>query len=186
MQRLLIRLELKPELAQAIVDWIDPDQDPLFPDGAEDSDYTVRTPPYLAANRSLLSVGELRLLKGMEQEAYDKLAPLVCALPPGTPLNVNTAPAAVLAALVEEKDIKEIESLLETAPEEGYKNVDDFLNAAKLTVDATLKAQLGVASRYFGLRVEAQVGDGRAMLYSILQRDATRVRVLRRSFGNQD
>jgi len=186
LQRLLIRLELKPELAQAIVDWIDPDQDPLFPDGAEDSDYTVRTPPYLAANRSLFSVGELRLLKGMEQEAYDKLAPLVCALPPDTPLNVNTAPAAVLAALAEEKDIKEIEILLEKPPEEGYKNVDDFLNAAKLTLDATLKAQLSVASQYFGLRVEAQVGDGRAMLYSILQRDAKRVRVLRRSFGNQD
>lgn len=186
LQRLLVSLELKPELAQAIVDWIDPDQDPLFPNGAEDSDYNVRTPPYLAANRPLSSVGELRLLKGMEQEAYEKLAPLVCVLPPNTPLNVNTAPAAVLAALAEEKDVKEIERLLENPPDEGYKNVDDFLNAAKLTVDATLKTQLGVASRYFGLRVEARVGDGRAMLYSILQRDAKRVRVLRRSFGNQD
>lgn len=186
LQRLLVSLELKPELAQAIVDWIDPDQDPLFPEGAEDSDYNVRTPPYLAANRSLQSVGELRLLKGIEQEAYDKLSPLVCVLPPNTPLNVNTAPAAVLAALAEEKDIKEIERLLENPPDEGYKNVDDFLNAAKLTVDATIKAQLGVASRYFGLRVEARVGDGRAMLYSILQRDTKRVRVLRRSFGNQD
>jgi len=186
LQRLLAGLELKPELAQAIVDWIDPDQDPLFPDGAEDSDYNVLNPPYLAANRPMISASELRLVKGMEPEAYDKLAPLVCALPPDTPLNVNTAPARVLAALVEGKDPKELEDLLENPPADGYDNVDDFLSATKLTVDAQLKAQLGVASQHFLLRAEARVGDGRAMLYSILYRDESGVRVLRRGFGNQE
>lgn len=186
LQRLLTSLELKPELAQAIVDWIDPDQDPLFPDGAEDSDYNVQNPPYLAANRPLISVSELRLIKGVDQETYDKLAPLVCALPPNTPLNVNTAPALVLAALSEGQDPKDMERLLENRPDDGYKNVDDFLNAAKLTLDAQLKAQLDVGSQHFSLRAEARVGDGRAMLYSILYRDEDGVRVLRRSFGNQD
>ena len=186
LQRLLTGLELKPELAQAIVDWIDPDQDTLFPDGAEDSDYNVQNPPYLTANRPMISVSELRLIKGADQEVYDTLAPLVCALPPDTPLNVNTAPAPVLAALVEGKDPKDMERLLESRPDDGYKSVDDFLNAAKLTVDARLKAQLSVDSQHFLLRAEARVGDGRAMLYSILYRDENGVRVLRRSFGNQD
>lgn len=186
LQRLLAGLELKPELAQAIVDWIDPDQDTLFPDGAEDSDYNVQNPPYLAANRPMISVSELRLIKGVDQEVYDKLAPLVCTLPPDTPLNVNTAPAPVLAALAEGQDLKEMERLLESRPDDGYKNVDDFLNAAKLTVDARLKAQLSVDSQHFLLRAEARVGDGHAMLYSILYRDENGVRVLRRSFGNQD
>lgn len=186
LQRLLTSLELKPALAQAIADWIDPDQDPLFPDGAEDSDYNVLNPPYLAANHPLSSVSELRLIKGVDQEVYDKLAPLVCVLPPGTPLNVNTAPAPVLAALSEGQDPKDMERLLESRPDKGYKNVDDFLNAAKLTVDAQLKAQLGVDSQHFSLRAEARVGDGRAMLYSIFFRDKNSVRVLRRGFGNQD
>ncbi len=186
LQRLLASLELKPELAQAIADWIDPDQDPLFPDGAEDSDYNVLNPPYLAANRPLSSASELRLIKGVDRETYDKLAPLVCALPPGTPLNVNTAPALVLAALGEGQDPKEMERLLESPPSDGYPNVDDFLNAAKLTVDAQLKAQLGANSQHFSLRAEARVGDGRAMLYSTLYRDENGVRVLRRSFGNPD
>ncbi|MGB4875960.1 MAG: type II secretion system minor pseudopilin GspK [Candidatus Competibacter sp.] len=185
-QRLLSALELKPELAQAIVDWIDPDQDPIFPDGAEDSDYNVLTPAYLAANRPLSSVTELRLIKGMDQNAYDKLAPLVCALPSKTPLNVNTAPAQVLAALTEGKDPKAMEQLLKNRPAEGYKNVDEFLNAAELTVDATLKSQLSVATQHFLLQAEARVGDGRAMLYSTLYRTKNSVRVRRRSFGNQD
>ena len=186
LQRLLTSLELKPELAQAIVDWLDPDQDPLFPDGAEDSDYNVQTPPYLAANRPLISVSELRLIKGVDQEVYDKLVPLVCALSPDTPLNVNTAPAIVLAALGERQDPKDMERLLEDRPDDGYKNVDDFLSAAHLTVNAQLKAQLSVSSQHFLLRAEARVGDGRAMLYSILYRDKNGVRVLQRSFGNQD
>jgi len=191
LQRLLTGLELKPELAQAMVDWIDPDPDPLFPDGAEDSDYLTMTPAYLAANRPLISVSELRLIKGVDRETYDKLAPLVCALPPGTPLNVNTAPGLVLAALSETGDAVEIQRLREESTQAGetakpYETVDEFLNAAKLTVDAPTKALLSVDSQYFSLRAEAQVGDGRAMLYSTFYRDENGVRVVRRSFGNQD
>ena len=187
LQRLLESLELKPALAQAIADWADPDPDPQFPDGAEDSDYTVLNPAYLAANRPFLSASELRLVKGVDREAYDKLAPLVCALPPGTPLNVNTARAPVLAVLGEEAlKPADLERLLEDRPAAGYKNVDEFLNAAKLTVEAPVKALLSTASQYFLLRAEARVGDGRAMLYSMLYRDENGVRVLRRNFGNQD
>lgn len=187
LQHLLEQLELKPALAQAIADWIDPDADPQFPDGAEDSDYTVLNPAYLAANRPFLSVSELRLVKGIDQEAYDKLAPVVCALPPGTPLNVNTASASVLAALGEE-GLKpaDLERLLGERPAEGYKNVDEFLNAAKLTVEAPTKALLGTGSQYFRLQAEARVGDGHAMLYSTLYRDENGVRVLQRHFGHQD
>jgi general secretion pathway protein K len=188
LQRLLETLELKPGLAQAIADWIDPDADPQFPDGAEDSDYTVLNPAYLAANRPFLSVSELRLVKGVDRETYNKLAPVVCALPPGAPLNVNTALAPVLAALDEEElRPADLESLLKNRPAEGYKNVDDFLNAAKLTtVEAPVKALLSTDSQYFLLRAEARVGDGRAMLYSMFYRDENGVRVLRRRFGNQD
>ena len=186
LQRLLIGLELQPELTQAIADWIDPDPDPQFPDGAEDSDYTVLNPPYLAANQPFASLSELRLVKGVDREIYDKLALLVCALPPGTPLNVNTAPARVLAALDEQVELADLERLLEDRPAKGYESVDEFLNTAKMTPDAPTKALLSVDSQYFLLQAEARVGDGRAMLYSMIFRDENSVRVLRRSFGNQD
>jgi len=186
LQRLLTLLELKPEPAQAIADWIDPDPDPLFPDGAEDSDYTILNPPYLAANQPFSSVSELRLVKGVDQETYDKLAPLVCALPPGTALNVNTAPAAVLAALGEELDTADVERLLEERPAQGYENVDEFLNEAKITLNAELKALLGVNSQYFLLRADAQVGDSHSVLQSVILRDDQGARILRRSFGYQD
>lgn len=187
LERLLANLDLERALAQAIADWIDPDPDLLFPHGAEDSDYLVLDPPYLAANRPMLSVSELRSIKGVDRDAYAKLAPLVCVLPPGTPLNVNTAPALVLTALDENLDPVDLERLLENRPDEGYQDVDEFLNAANLTtVAAEIKDLLSVSSDYFRLRAEVRVGDGRAMLYSILQRDENGIRILQRSFGHQD
>lgn len=187
LQRLLVSLDLEPALAQAIADWIDPDSDPRFPDGAEDSDYLGLDPPYLAANRPMISVSELRLVKGVDREAYAKLAPLVCVLPSGTPLNVNTAPAPVLAALNDGIDPADMERRLENPPGEGYQNVDEFLSAVDLTLAAELKALLlSTSSDYFRLRAEARVGDGRAVLYSILYRREDGVRVLQRSFDHED
>jgi len=186
LQRLLIGLDLDPALAQAIADWIDPDSDPLFPDGAEDGYYLVQDPPYLAANRPMSSRSELRSVKGVDRDAYAKLTPVVCALPPGTPLNVNTAPAPVLAALGEGLDPVAVERLLENRPDEGYETVDEFLSAVQLTLTAPEIARLSVSSQYFRLSAEVRVGDGRAVLYSILHRQEGGIRVLYRSFSHED
>ena len=91
-QRLLAVLELEPELAQAVVDWMDDNIDALTPDGAEDDYYLGLEYPYLAANRKLVSVSELRLIKGIDQKIYERLSPYVTALPERTAINVNTAP----------------------------------------------------------------------------------------------
>ena len=97
-QRLLALAGLNGNLADALLDWMDPD-DVVRPGGAEDSDYLALTPPYRAANRPLDSVDELRLVRGFDAQAVDKLRPWVTVLPQPTAINVNTAPAAVLSAL---------------------------------------------------------------------------------------
>jgi type II secretory pathway component PulK len=52
------------DIADSIVDWIDPDDDPR-PNGAESSSYTGMTPPYRCKNAPLDSVEELLLVRGM-------------------------------------------------------------------------------------------------------------------------
>jgi general secretion pathway protein K len=150
----------------------------------------VQDPPYLAANRPMSSRSELRSVKGVDRDAYANLAPVVCALPHGTPLNVNTAPAPVLAALGEGLDPVAVERLLENRPDEGYETVDEFLNAVQPTLTPPekerLKERLSTDSHYFQLRAEVRVGDGRAVLYSILHRQEGGIRVLYRSFSHED
>ena len=97
-ERLLVALKLDPGIAGAVVDWIDPDAVP-GPRGAEDAVYAGRNPPYRSANRPMAHASELRAVAGVGDEAWRRLAPHVCALPPPTSLNVNSATVPVLMAL---------------------------------------------------------------------------------------
>ncbi len=96
LQRLLDVLQLDPQLANAVADWIDPNSDARA-GGAEDIDYLNLNPPYRAANRPMASVDELRLIRGFDAKTVAALLPYVTVLPAVTnDINVNTASPVVL------------------------------------------------------------------------------------------
>lgn len=185
--RLLNTLDLNPDLMDAIADWIDPDQDQRTA-GAEDAVYLSRDPAYLTAGGYLESISELRLIDGIDPEVYAKLAPHVCALPPGSTLSINTASPEVLTLLQDGLSVAELKAKLETRPAEGYDDVDQFLLDFGIDAENSYpKSNLTVASRYFRVHVAAEVGDGRWQLTSVVERDDQgQVRVLRRTFGNDE
>lgn len=184
LQRLLELLDLDPAIADAIADWIDPDKEKRD-NGAEDSDYERLDPPYVAANQPLASVTELRLIKGIDAAVYNKLAPYVCILPPGTALNVNTASPVVLAALDENLNIEQFKKSAEEA-KESYKDINEFIEANKLAGRTGPMLNLAVNTQHFLIEVEAKVGEGRAVLHSVVERSEDgRIKVLFRSFGNE-
>ncbi len=88
------------ELAANLIDWIDED-DVRQSGGPEDDVYQRSDPPYRAANRSLLSVDELRLVEGFDGTLVDGLRPYVVVWPLAGEggINLNTAPPWVLAQL---------------------------------------------------------------------------------------
>ncbi len=95
--KLLELVQVDPKWTDMIVDWIDTDNQPQN-QGAEDSAYLGQNPPYLAANRYITSITELLALPGFGRDNFMKLAPYISALPPGSQLNICTAPAQVLDA----------------------------------------------------------------------------------------
>lgn len=99
-ERLLQILELDPDIAMAVVDWIDPDSTASGSQGAEDDYYIGLDPAYLAANQPLTQVEELKLVRGIDSHTWFRLQPHVTALQQITPVNVNTANVEVLAAVV--------------------------------------------------------------------------------------
>ncbi len=99
MQTLLSNAGIDPSLANALADWVDGDITVSLPGGAEDTDYLGMTPARLAANQPLRDVDELQRVRGFTPAMVAALRPYVTALPVHTPVNVNTAPAAVIAAL---------------------------------------------------------------------------------------
>jgi len=178
-QRLLTVLELEPRLAGAIVDWLDPNQEPHLPDGAEDAIYTSVLPPYRTADQMVTSVSELLAVQGMDRETFRVLEPHITALPPGTSINANTATPAVLRSLSDTLTESDVAALVEERAEAGFADVRSTF-APLLPPGATLPVD---SSRYFRLRVVVRLGTVRVTLYSVLQRDQGQVTPLLRSFG---
>ena len=186
-QNLLRALELDDQLALAVLDWVDADFDPRYPDGAEDDFYLSTDVPYRAANRQFQSISELRLVKGFDAAIWNKLAPYVCALPTtAVPLNINTAAAPLLQALSEELTQADAEQLVEERGTEGYKSVKEFLQSDVLAGpvgEQIVEGNLAVASQFFLARSEISVGTARARVFSVLQRADNGALTLARTQG---
>jgi general secretion pathway protein K len=99
-KRLFELLQINPDLVDAIVDWVDPDEKPE-PAGAESLYYQTLRPSYRAANAPLQTLLELRLIKGMTPDIIAKLSKLVTVYPPDgqSKVNLNTADPLVIQAL---------------------------------------------------------------------------------------
>lgn len=93
--RLLAALALDPRLGEAVAQWLDPAQ----ADGAPATAYLGGSVPYRVHGGLFSHVSELRLVRGVDANAYARLAPHVCVLPPGSRINANTAGAPLLQAL---------------------------------------------------------------------------------------
>jgi general secretion pathway protein K len=84
-------------VAQAIMDWRDLD-DLRRTRGAERDEYVQADAPVLPANGPFGSVDELRLVTGVTEEIYDRVAGYLTTSGSGR-VNVSAAPAEVLSAL---------------------------------------------------------------------------------------
>lgn len=86
-------------LAESLLDWRDED-DLARAQGAEAEFYDRLPVPYPIRNGPLLSVREVLLVRGMTPELFQKVEPYLTVLPTrDLRINVNTAPAEVLAAV---------------------------------------------------------------------------------------
>ena len=166
-QRLLLALGLDPRFAGIAADWIDADQEPSFPDGAEDSIYTGIVPPYRAANQIISSTSELAAIEGMDKATLDTLLPHVTALPGRTAINVNTATGPVLQSLDENLSLGDIEGLLAQRQDTGFSDVNTTFSTL---VTPDVLNQLAETSDYFRLRVVVRVDTVRVTLYSLIER----------------
>jgi general secretion pathway protein K len=157
LERLLKVLELPPELAHAIVDWIDPDSDLSGVSGAEDSYYLALPRPYRAANQPMAQVDELHRIRGFTPERVAKLRPFVTALPTRTAVNINTAPEEVLVAVLTSGTTtmtrEDVRALVAGRKGKPFKDRDDMIRRADAADRGTIANVLDTKSGYFVARI---------------------------------
>ncbi len=189
-ERLLLLLPLERPLdggtaralVESTVDWLDPDQSPLL-DGAEDDQYTSLAPPYRPANFWFTSPSELMAVKGYTAEIYAALLPHVTALPMLPDLapwkiNVNTATPLVMASLLPNLSVQDMEPFLKGS----YDDVNDFKSDFPGAEQIPPQIPLDVGSNWFQLTVTASIGTAQSTMYSLLERNGETIRTRRRTF----
>jgi general secretion pathway protein K len=183
-RRLLLRLQIEEPYAERLMDWLDTDQEASGAYGAEDNQYLLAQPPYRTPNRALGEISELRLLLGMREEDFRRLAPHVSALPADAQLNVNTASALVLSSLADTLAPAQAAELVAARGRQGFRDLQSFLSQPALAGSGLQGEGLALSTSYFQVISEVRVGERRQVLVSQLQRGRDgRVRVLSRDLG---
>jgi general secretion pathway protein K len=184
-RQLLGLLNLSPDLADAVVDWIDADSNVTGNGGAEDSFYLGLPKPYRTANRPMVQVEELYRIRGFDAATVAKLRPYVTAiLPPPPPstsiatkINVNTASDLVLMALMPGVSKDKIEALIALRRTAPLKTPDAIAkwDAKGATIAGD---KLGITSDYYLANVVVVQDDVQLSTDALLIRNQARVSVV--------
>jgi general secretion pathway protein K len=165
-QQLLTALSLDPGIADAVADWVSPGNIPR-PLGAKDDFYSRLQPPYRTADQPITSISELQMVKGITPDVYAKLQPYIAALPPGTPVNLNTASAPVIQSLSSPNKIIDAGTAMDIVNQRGTGPIPSPPPAALTGLQNTASD-----SSYFLLTAGVDIGTTRVTMYSLLYRDS--------------
>jgi general secretion pathway protein K len=164
--------EYRTGVEHAVADWIDADNDIRYPDGAEDDSYSRLDTPYRPGNTMMVESAELRLVRGIDQAAWEAVAPYVTALPEtSTAINVNTAPAMVLMAMGPDIDLRTAEAVIAARGREPFTDIAGFRAAFPAFADPRLpEDSITVTSQYFLVRAQVILDRARVDSYSVIHR----------------
>ena len=167
------QIGLDPSWLDDLKDFADVDAE-TRPAGAEDYFYLGLDKPYRTSAQPLQDLSEIRLLRSMTKEGYDRLSAVMAVLPAtATPLNINTAEPLVLQSIAPDLTLDQAQSLVETRLQnEGYASVEEFLQQPELAGMAIKPDGLGVQSSFFRAKIRARYGEQIVFLTSLAFRDA--------------
>lgn len=190
------------EIAEAVIDWIDEDDQAAGPGGAESLYYSAEPLSLNAANQLVTDVSELALVRHMSAALLTRLQPLITALPSPTALNINTAPAQVLGAINASRELEPLPADAVSALAQ-YRSQTVFVETGELATvpalqgigdkialqesqgddDEVRSRPYGVASEYFIVYASATIGEHTRYMEALLFRDENGVRTLSRNFA---
>lgn len=171
--RLCNNLDIDTTFVSALLDWIDEDFEVRYPDGAEEHYATYRV-----ANRAMVDISELLLVKHVTPEMFDSLKPFITALPTTTDVNVNTISETMFMSLGENLSA---DTFKQERDKEEFSSIQDFIERLQIPIE---ESGLSVSTEYFHAYGLVSQGDLVFNLATLLHRDENgNTRVIRRTLG---
>lgn len=159
-ERLLGMVELNPSLAQQTAAAVSASLRSGQGEGSTGQARPIR----------LMYVNDLLAIPGYTPEAIERLRELVVILPEATAVNVNTAPAEVLAAAVPGLSLGDANNVVNSRRTAVFRNVADFSQR----FPAAENGVLSVATTYFLVTGRVRMNRAGLEVQALMERDARR------------
>ena len=153
-------------ITQAVIDWISP--------GSKNTEfddfYQKLIPAYRAAHQPMASISELRLVKNVTPDIFNKLAPYLTALPEVTPININNSSPPILMSLSLTLTADAAKAVIQAAQQNPFSSAQQFINFDIIKNNPIDATKITVVSHYFLLHTNVTVGQQKILLNTLLQR----------------
>jgi general secretion pathway protein K len=189
LRSLISNLGGNPDIVDALIDWLDSDDNITGSEGAENDYY--RNHGVYCKNGPMDSLDELLLIKGFDKDLVveKKLKDYLTVAPrPDARVNVNTAPLEVLQVILgvkttgftqplNESDISDLNTYRQ---EHELKNVNDIGSAIKISQDqlGRIKPLVKVNSSYFTVTSRYTIDKVANTVEAMLKRDGSTVTII--------
>ncbi|OPY69742.1 MAG: General secretion pathway protein K [Syntrophorhabdaceae bacterium PtaU1.Bin034] len=185
LKSLITRLGGKPEIVDALIDWLDSNDEVTGSEGAEDHYYKQQG--YRCKNGPLDSLDELLLIKGFDKELVidAKLKDYLTIAPTDGKININTAPLEVLYAVLGTETTgfaqplsdSDLENLAQYREQHELTNIQEVTFAVKISQDQAGKMAplIKVNSAFFTVNSRYTIGKVVKNVEALLKRDGSTV-----------
>lgn len=183
LERLMEVLGHDPQMIDALLDWLDPD-DQKRPLGAERDYYEIEKRIKGPANGPLINLSEIMLIKGMHQEIFygaenkEGLGKYLTIYSDGR-ININTAPLPVLMSLSPKIDQALAQTLIEYRREKPLKKLEDLRNVPGWEgIYAEISSEITVRSNYFGVSILGHFREARGIIQAVVKREGKKTKII--------
>lgn len=121
---------------------------------------------------------------GLDADTLKRLQPFVVLLPKPTPVNLNTAPREVIAALFDNVDLASAERLVQARKAQPLQTIEDAKNFLPASADLGT-GRASVDSSYFFVTGRLRLDERQLEQRSLIERQGLKMNILARERINQ-
>jgi general secretion pathway protein K len=176
LSRLFSVLGLRESYVNSILDWLDSDDIERM-DGAESYYYQTLEPPYECFNDSFLTVGQVFMVKGLENirhfgENQEKSLLDYITVYSNGQININTASIEILQSLDDAIDESVAQSIIDYRSQESFSSVDDLGKVASIDSELLnrIREKITVKSSHFTIEMKASCSEAVSHLRAVVVR----------------
>jgi general secretion pathway protein K len=171
-ERLLNNAQMSPALAQATADMMAAAQNPPVANAVNSDSQPGPQPMNLTQMEDLLAV------PGFSPEMLDKLKNFVIFLPRATPVNVNTAPAEVLAARIDKLSLADATSLVANRNTASFRDLADFVQRSQGKPFTVSASDASVTTNYFLVDGKVRMSRAGLDMQALIERNGANTKII--------